>query len=157
MSVERPSTARLFYLSLISGVEKMTVSLFWEKFENGNFRPKLTQIWPFLAWFADFSKMFSSIFGLPTKSVDLKDSRPSVCTSVRHAIARKQFITFFWNFAVMACKREKNVPSAFLKKFPVLPILAKNCPKLAILAQKWRFSHFSRNPFITFFWNFAVN
>ena len=46
---------------------------------------------------------------------------------------------------VRACKREKNVPSAFLKKIPVLPILAKNCPKLAILAQnaqKWRFFAF---------------
>ena len=27
---------------------------------------------------------------------------------------------------------EKNVPTAFLTKNPVLPILAKNCPKLAI-------------------------
>ena len=33
---------------------------------------------------------------------------------------------------VRACKGGKNVPSAFLKKNPVLPILAKNCPKLAI-------------------------
>ena len=33
------------------------------------------------------------------------------------------------------CKRDKNVPSAFLKKNHVLPILAKNCPKLDFLAQ----------------------
>ena len=32
---------------------------------------------------------------------------------------------------VRACKCEKNFPSAVLKKIPVLPILAKNCPKLA--------------------------
>ena len=46
---------------------------------------------------------------------------------------------------VRACKRDKNVPSAFLKKIPILPILAKNCPKLAFLAQnaqKWRFFAF---------------
>ena len=39
----------------------------------------------------------------------------------------------------------KNVPSAFLKKNPVSPILAKNCPKLVIFdqnAQKWRFFAF---------------
>ena len=43
-----------------------------------------------------------------------------------------------------ACKRDKNFPSSFLKKIPVLPILAKNCPKLAILAQnakKWEVFH----------------
>ena len=33
---------------------------------------------------------------------------------------------------IRAFNREKNVPNAFLKKNPVLPILAKNCPKLAI-------------------------
>ena len=32
-------------------------------------------------------------------------------------------------------KGGKNVPSAFLKKNPVSPIFAKNCPKLVILAQ----------------------
>ena len=49
-------------------------------------------------------------------------------------------------------KGGKNFPSAFLKKNPVSLILAKNCPKLlVILAQNGGFSHFSRNPFITFF------
>ena len=33
---------------------------------------------------------------------------------------------------IRAFNSEKNVPKAFLKKNPVLPILAKNCPKLAI-------------------------
>ena len=33
---------------------------------------------------------------------------------------------------IRAFKSEKNGPNAFLKKIPVLPILAKNCPKLAI-------------------------
>ena len=33
---------------------------------------------------------------------------------------------------IRAFNSEKNVPNAFLKNNPVLPILAKNCPKLAI-------------------------
>ena len=33
---------------------------------------------------------------------------------------------------IRAFNSEKNVPTAFLKKNPVSPILAKNCPKLAI-------------------------
>ena len=33
---------------------------------------------------------------------------------------------------IRAFNSEKNVPNAFLKKIPVLLILAKNCPKLAI-------------------------
>ena len=49
---------------------------------------------------------------------------------------------------VRACKREKNVISAFLKKIPVLPILAKNCPKLAILldAGFWQDAGIAGNP-----------
>ena len=34
---------------------------------------------------------------------------------------------------IRACNSEKNVPNAFLKKNPISPILAKNCPKSAIL------------------------
>ena len=34
-------------------------------------------------------------------------------------------------------KGEKNVPSTFLKKNPVSPILAKNCSKLAIWLDVW--------------------
>ena len=33
---------------------------------------------------------------------------------------------------IRAFNSEKNFPNAFLKKNPVLPILTKNCPKLAI-------------------------
>ena len=33
---------------------------------------------------------------------------------------------------IRAFNSEKNVPNAFLKRNPVLPILPKNCPKLAI-------------------------
>ena len=57
-----------------------------------------------------------------------------------------------WQF-VRTQKGGKNGPSAFLKKNPVSPILAKNCPKLVILAQnaqKWRFFAFFRNPCIIF-------
>ena len=43
---------------------------------------------------------------------------------------------------IRAFNSEKNVPNAFLKKIPVLPILAKNCPKLAILAQNAYFEPF---------------
>ena len=64
---------------------------------------------------------------------------------VRPEISRNPFITFSetWQL-VRTQKGRKNVPSAFLKN-PVLPIFAKNCPKLAILgqnAQKWRFFAF---------------
>ena len=61
--------------------------------------------------------------------------RTRVRASVRHAVARKPFITFSETLQlVRACKCEKNVPTAFLKKIPVLPILAKNCPKWPFLA-----------------------
>ena len=68
--------------------------------------------------------------------------RASVRTSVTLLLENRSLL-FSENLQLArACKREKNVPSAFLKKIPVLPIMAKNCPKLAILAQnaqKWRF------------------
>ena len=49
---------------------------------------------------------------------------------------------------VRACKCEKNVPSAFLKKIPVSPILAKNCPELAIWldAGFWQDAGIAVNP-----------
>ena len=82
-----------------------------------------------------------------------KDSRPSVHASVRMYVTlllETRSLLFSETLQlVRACKCEKNVPSAFLKKIPVLPILAKNCPKLAILAQnaqKWRFfAYFSES------------
>ena len=75
---------------------------------------------------------FWSLDQLDVETLGVTSIRPSV----RYAFSRKQFITFSKTLqSVRACKREKNVPSAFLKKIPVLPILAKSCPKLAILAQ----------------------
>ena len=38
---------------------------------------------------------------------------------------------------IRAFNSEKNVPTAFLTKNPVLLILAKNCPKLAIWLDVW--------------------
>ena len=82
-----------------------------------------------------------------------KESRPFVRSSVRSSV-RSLVTQFLENRSLLfsetlqlvrAYKRDKNVPSAFLKKIPVLPILAKNCPKLAFLsqnAQKWRFFAF---------------
>ena len=71
-----------------------------------------------------------------------KDSRLCVRACVRLSITRlleNRSLLFSETLQlVRACKR-------FFEKIPVLPILAKNCPKLAILAQnaqKWRFSHF---------------
>ena len=97
-----------------------------------------------------------------------KDSRPCVRPSVRPYV--RTYVTLLLEnrsllFSetlqlVRACKCEKNVPSAFLKKNPVLPILAKNWPKLAILAQnaqKWRFYAFFRNPFIIICSFFVLN
>ena len=67
--------------------------------------------------------------------------RSSVCPSVRSFVRKYLEIRslLFSDFLqlVRACKGGKNVPSAFLKKNPVLPILAKNCPKLAIWLDVW--------------------
>ena len=78
-----------------------------------------------------------------------KDSRPYVRPCVRPYVTlllENRSLLFSETLQlVRACKCEKNVPSAFLKKIPVSPILAKNCPKLVILAQnaqKWRFFAF---------------
>ena len=75
--------------------------------------------------------------------------RLSVCPSVRLSATRFLRIpSLLFSETlqlVRACNRDKNVPSAFLKTNPVSPILAKNCPKLAFLAQnaqKWRFFAF---------------
>ena len=80
--------------------------------------------------------------------------RPFVRPSVRlSAMAFLEIRSLFFSETlqlVRACKGGKNVSSAFLKKNPVLPILAKNCQKLGILAQnaqKWRFfAFFSESP-----------
>ena len=77
---------------------------------------------------------------------------PFVRPFVRYAVSRKPFFTFFWNFQLVPMFQ------ALFRKILVLPILAKNCPKLVILAQdakKWRFSHFFCNPFIRI-WSFFL-
>ena len=71
--------------------------------------------------------------------------RPSVRPFVTQFLENRSLLFSETLQLVRACKRDKNVPSAFLKKNPVSPILAKNCPKLAFLAQnaqKWRFFAF---------------
>ena len=58
-----------------------------------------------------------------------KDSRPYVRACVRMSRCCSKTVHYFFSETlqlVRACKCEKNVPSAFLKKIPVLPILAKN-------------------------------
>ena len=68
-----------------------------------------------------------------------------VCTCVTLLLENRSLLFSETLQLVRACKWEKNVPSAFLKKIPVSPILPKNCPKLVILAQnaqKWRFFAF---------------
>ena len=83
--------------------------------------------------------------------------RPFVRSSVRSQRVFSESLHYFFSETfqlVRACKGGKNFPSAFLKKNPVLSILANNCPKLAIFGQNAKnggFSHFSRNPFINFF------
>ena len=83
------------------------------------------------------------------------DLRSHVCPYVRPYVTRflgNRSLLFSKTLQlVRGCKCEKNVPSAFLKKIPVSPILAKNCPKWNILAQnaqKWRFFAFFCNPCI---------
>ena len=80
-----------------------------------------------------------SFFGLTSVRASV---RPSVRACVTRLLENRSLLFSETLQLVRACKREKNVTSAFLKKIPVLPMLAKNCPKLAILAQnaqKWRF------------------
>ena len=62
--------------------------------------------------------------------------RPCVHTSVRTSVTlllENRSLLFSETLQLIrAFNSEENVPTAFLKKNPVLPILAKNCPKLAI-------------------------
>ena len=66
------------------------------------------------------------------------DLRSHVCPSVRTSVTRflgNRSLLFSETLQlVRACRCEKNVPSAFLKIFTVLVILAKNCPKWPFLA-----------------------
>ena len=96
--------------------------------------------------------------------------RSFVRSFIRPEISRNPFITFSEAFHIFigitslffsetlqlirAFNSEENIPNAFLEKIPVLPIVAKNCPKLAILAQnaqKWRFFAFFSESFHYFF------
>ena len=117
--------ANFLYLAQSFESEKITFLHFWE-----------IQKWPFLAKFVSFLVSRRSRWRP-------KDSRPYVRPSVRPCVTlllENRSLLFSKTLqSVRACKCEKNVPSAFLKKIPVLPILAKNCPELVILAQKWRF------------------
>ena len=67
----------------------------------------------------------------------------------------RTFVTVHYFFlklcSLLGLLKVKKCSKSFFEKIPVLPILAKNCPKLAILAQnakKWRFFAFFRTPFI---------
>ena len=120
---------------------------------------------PKLFWLDNAFSFYNGFWSLDEVVGDLRiHVHPYVrtygCTSVTLLLENRSLIFPETLQLVRAWKCKKNVPSAFLKKIPVLPILAKNSPKLAILAQnaqKWRFFAFFRNPCIIFFWNFAVN
>ena len=77
-----------------------------------------------------------TIFGFPEKSVNLKDLRSYVRPPVRDAVSRKPFITIFETLQfVRACKRNKNLPSSFLKKISFCPFWPKT-------VQNWRLEVF---------------
>ena len=104
---------------------------------------------------------FIRVFGLSTKSLETLGVvfvRPYVRTS-RFFLETVLSLLFSETLQVVrACKRKKNVPSAFLIIFTVLAILAKNWPKLAFLAennQNGGFLLFSQNHASVFpnFWS----
>ena len=68
------------------------------------------------------------LFGLSAKLRIPKDSRPFVRPCVTRLLENRSLLFSATLQLVRACKREKNVP--------VLPILAKNCPKLAGCVQQ---------------------
>ena len=93
----------------------------------------------FFVLFFQFFHRNCLIFGLSTNwPLGPQESCPSVRmfvrSYVRNAFSRKPFITFSETLQlVRACKREKNVPSAFLKKFPFWP---KTVPKIGHFGPK---------------------
>ena len=73
---------------------------------------------------------FWSLDQLVVETLGVAFVRTYVHPFVRNAFSRKLFIIFSETLElVRACKREKNVPSAFLIIFTVLAILAKNWSK----------------------------
>ena len=78
--------------------------------------------------FKKAEKMFQALFDLSTELLEtlgVASVRPFVRPYVRNAFSRKPLITFSETLQlVRACRRKKNVPSAFLIIFTVL---AKNC------------------------------
>ena len=75
------------------------------------------------------------IFGLSTKSLEtlgVTSVRTSVRTSVTRFLGNRSLLFSETLQLVRAFRCEKNVPSAFLKIFTVLAILAKNWSKWAI-------------------------
>ena len=92
----------------------MTFSYFLGKFKNGPFWPNWGHFWS-----------LDEVVG------DLRIRvRASICPYVTLLLENRSLLFSETLQLVRACKCEKNVPSAFLKKNPVSPILAKNCPKL---------------------------
>ncbi len=78
-----------------------------------------------------------------------------VCPSVRLSVTRFLRIpSLLFSETlqlVRACKRDKNVPSAFLKKItfcPFWPKTVQNWPFWPKMLKNGGFSHFYRNPFI---------
>ena len=84
-----------------------------------------------------------------------KDSRPCVRPYVRTYVTlllENRSLLFSETLQlVRACKCEKNVPSAFLKKFPFCrfwPKTVQNCPFWPKIPKNGGFPNLSRNPFL---------
>ena len=139
----------------------MFQALFWKNYrfahfgQNWLFWPKMPKNEGFSHFFAIRSLEFAIFWSLDEVVGDLRihvrpSVRPSVRTYVTLLLENRSLLFSETLQLVRACKGGKMFQALFWK-IPVLPILAKNCPKLTILAQnaqKWRFFAFFRNPFI---------
>ena len=92
---------------------------------------------------------FWSLDQLVVETLGVTSVRTSVHSYATLFLGNRSLLFYETLQLVRACRLEKNVPSAFLKIFTVLAILAKNCPKWPFLAkndQNGGFFHFFSEP-----------
>ena len=104
------------------------------------FQPKWSKM-PKIEGFPHFFKNhtldfpdFWSLDQLVVETLGVAFVRPSIRSSVTLFLGNRSLLFYETLQLVRACRCKKNVPSAFLKIFTVLAILAKNCPKWPFLA-----------------------
>ena len=82
--------------------------------------------------FRDFAQYLCWLFHKNLEFSPRPSVRPSVRPSATAFFEIRSLLFSETLQLIRAFNSEKNVPNAFLKTNPVSPILAKNCPKLAI-------------------------